>query len=196
MFAFHPCLNTEKIFVVRSFNYVLEKLNDFGYFSDEMFPFFDEITARQLRDCAQPVYAKKERYSLNEMFLCKRKFVINLLKKWLVEKYSRRHRELDFFSKQSFKRENRIDWERTNYAIYGFHLPTTASNFPSKEISTYLFFVIAKEHAFIRSIFEYDKLKLSKSIETHEKYHEAFRKMLQIPTIQGKVILRIFRMIP
>ena len=73
-----------------------------------MLPYFDPTMARQLTDCAQ---AKKERYSVSEMFLCGLKFVINLLKKWLAEKYFRSYRELDFFSKQRFKRENPIDWE-------------------------------------------------------------------------------------
>ena len=49
-----------------------------------------------------------------------------------------------------------------------------------KKILTYLDFVIAKERAFIRNIFDYGKLKQSKSFETHEEYHETFRKMLQI----------------
>ena len=42
----------------------------------------------------------------------------------------------------------------------------------------YLEFAIAKEHAFIRNIFDDDELKQSKSIKTYEKYHESFRKML------------------
>ena len=107
--AFHRCLNIEKIFVVKSFNHIFEQLNDVGYLSDEMLPYFDSITARQLRDCAQAVYAKKERHSLSEMFSCELKFVINLLIKWLAEKYFRRYREFDFFSKQKFKRENLLD---------------------------------------------------------------------------------------
>ena len=36
------------------------------------------------------------------------------------------------------------------------------------------------ERAFIRNIFDPDKLNLSKSIQTNEKYYEAFRRMLQI----------------
>ena len=40
--------------------------------------------------------------------------------------------------------------------------------------------MIIVEHAFIRNIFDSDELKLSKSIKTHKKYHETFRKMLQI----------------
>ena len=42
--AFHPCLNLEKIFVVRSFNHSLESLIDVGYLSEEMLPSFDLIT--------------------------------------------------------------------------------------------------------------------------------------------------------
>lgn len=136
-----------------------------------MLPYFDSITARQLRDCAQAVYAKK----VCEMFTCELKFVIDFLKKWLTEKYFRRCRELDLFSKQKFKREKLIDWERTNDAICGYCLPTVASNFPSKIISTYLGFVIVKEHAFIKNIFDYDEPKLSKFIVKHEKYHKTFQ---------------------
>ena len=114
------------------------------------------------------------------MFSCELKFVIDILKKWLSEKYFRRFKKLEFSTKQKFKRENLIDWEETNCVICGFRLPTAVSNFSNEKISTCLGFAMAKEHAFIRNIFDYDELKQSKSIETHEKYHETFRKMLQI----------------
>ena len=64
------------------------------------------------------------------------------------------------------------------------------SNFPSEKIFTYFDFVIAKDHALIRNIFHYDELKLSKSTETHERYHEAFRKRLQIVTLLNTNYLR------
>ena len=44
----------------------------------------------------------------------------------------------------------------------------------------YLDFILAEEHPFIRNIFDHDELKHSKSIKIYEKYHESFRKMLQI----------------
>ena len=53
--------------------------------------------------------------------------------------------------------------------ICGFRLPTAASNFPSEKITTFLDFVIEKEH-----------LTLSKNIETLEKYGASFKKMLRI----------------
>ena len=120
--AFHPSLIIDKIFVVRSFNHTFEQLNDVRYLSHEILPYFDPITARQLRDCVQAVHAKKERFSLSKMFSCKLKFIIDLLKRWLAEKYFRRYKELDFFTKQKFKRENPIDWNKINCAICGFRL--------------------------------------------------------------------------
>ena len=46
--VFHPDLNIEKIFVVRSFNHCFEHLNDVGYLSNEMLPYFNPITAKHL----------------------------------------------------------------------------------------------------------------------------------------------------
>ena len=114
------------------------------------------------------------------MFSCELKFVIDLLKRWLAEKYFRCYKELDFFSKQKLKSRNSIDWNETKCVICNFRLPTGASNFPSKKITLYLDFVMATERAFIRNIFDPDKLNLSKSIQTHGKYYEALRRMLQI----------------
>ena len=62
--AFHSDVNTEKIFVVRSFNHTFGQLNDFGYLSNDMLPYFDPIMARQIRDCAMVFHAKKERFSI------------------------------------------------------------------------------------------------------------------------------------
>ena len=43
--AFHPGLDIEKIFVVRSFNHTFEQLNYVGSLADEMLPYFNPITA-------------------------------------------------------------------------------------------------------------------------------------------------------
>ena len=63
------------------------------------------------------------------MFSSELKFVIDILKKCLSEKYYKLSKQLEFFTKQKFKRENPIDWEETNCVICGFHLSTAASNF-------------------------------------------------------------------
>ena len=145
-----------------------------------MLPYFDLITVQQLRDCAQAVYEKREKFSLSEMFSCELKFVIDLLKKWLTEKYFRRYEGLDFFPREKFKMKNPVDWEKANCVICNFQLPMSASNFPCEKIATYLDFVIFVEHSFIRNIFAHEELKMSKSIQTFENYHRAFGKMLQI----------------
>ena len=103
MATFHPNLNIEKIFVVRIFNNTFEQLNDVGYLSNEMLPYLDPITARQLKDCALAVHAKNERFSLRKMFSCELKFVIDILKKWLAEKYFRRFKELDILQNKNLK---------------------------------------------------------------------------------------------
>ena len=58
-----------------------------------------------------------------------------------------------------------------------------ASNFPYEKITTYLHFIIFVEHSFIRNIFKHEELKMSKSIQTLENYHQAFRKMLKIVSL-------------
>ena len=100
MITFHPSLNIEKISVVRSFNPTFEQLNDVSCLKDEMLPFANPITTRQLRDRVAAVFTKKQKYSLSEMFSCELKFVIDLLKKWLVENFFNRYKELDMLTKQ------------------------------------------------------------------------------------------------
>ena len=48
---------------------------------------------------------------------------------------------------------------------------------------TYLDFVGRKQHAFIRNIFDQDELKQSIPISSIEKYHESFRKVLQMVSL-------------
>ena len=72
-----------------------------------MLPYFNMITARQLRDYTLAVCNKKERFSLYEMFSCELKFVIDLLKKQIADKYFRRFTEIDYFKKQ---KSNKIQY--------------------------------------------------------------------------------------
>ena len=146
--AFHPELDAEKFFVVRSFNHTFEQLNDFGYLANEMLPYFSPKTACQLRDCALAIYNKKEKFLLPEMFSCELKFVTDLLKKWLADKYFRRFKETDYFTKQNFKRKNPINRDETkchmqfSSAHHSFRLSMQQNNDPhrlcgSKKASIY-----------------------------------------------------------
>lgn len=50
-----------------------------------MLPYFDPITARQLRDYATPVYAKKEKFSLSEIFSCELLLIIIIAIKIVID---------------------------------------------------------------------------------------------------------------
>ena len=68
--AFHPLLNIENTWVVRSFNHAFEQLNYVSYLKDEMLPFIYPITTRQLKDCAVAAFTKKTKiFSVGNVFL-------------------------------------------------------------------------------------------------------------------------------
>ena len=95
--AFHPSLNLDRIFVVRSFNHTFDQFNDIGYLLDKMLPCYNPITVQHLRDCAIATHEERKKLLPSDMFSCKLKFVIDSLKRWLAEKYFRRYKELNFF---------------------------------------------------------------------------------------------------
>ena len=76
--------------------------------------------------------------------------------------------------------ENPVHGLKANCVICNFRLQTARSNFLCEKITTYLDFVMFVEYSFIRNIFDYEELKMSKSIQTLKNYHPAFRKTLQI----------------
>ena len=118
------------------------------------------------------------------MFSSELKFVIDLLKKWLADKFFKRFRELDYLTKQRFKNENATNWSKTNCVICSFHLSINLSYFPNENLETFLDHVIAKEHVFIRNIYDHDKIKMSKPISKIENYHFAFKKMLHVSSFK------------
>ena len=93
-----------------AFLILLTELNDVSYLPNEMLHSSDPANANQLRDCTKNVYQKEEKYSVSEVFSCKLKFVINVCKRWIDEKFKTNFRELDLFSKQMYRKENRINW--------------------------------------------------------------------------------------
>lgn len=77
-------------------------------------------------------------------------------------------------------RNSKETTQSTKCLICDFCLATATLNFPSQKITICLDFVISKEHAFIRNIFDQFELKQSDWIIAIEKYHELSRKILQI----------------
>ena len=89
--AFHPSLNLDRLFVVKSLNHAFDQLNSMGYLLDEMLSYFDPITVQQLLYCAQAVYEKK--------------FVIDLLKAVLVRNILDVIKNLIFLQSKSLRRK-------------------------------------------------------------------------------------------
>ena len=71
--------------------------------------------------------------------------------------------------------ENPVHGLKANCVICNFRLQTARSNFLCEKITTYLDFVMFVEYSFIRNIFDYEELKMSKSIQTLKNYHPACR---------------------
>ena len=57
------------------------------------------------------------------------------------------------------------------------------SYFPNEKLETFLNHVIAKEHAFIRNIYDHDEIKMSKPISTIENYRVEFKKLLHVSSL-------------
>ena len=179
--AFHPLLELEKITVLRSFNDSLEQLNDISYLSEEMIRYFDPITVKQLQNCAEDVFNKKNYFSLIEMFNCELKFVIDVCKKWMDEKFMRKNAALKMHSKQKYKKKNHVDFSSTKCATCNFNLglATTKGTFVQDNM-TYFAFVVQKEHHFLRNILDPDELKVLKNMKNIESYFSAFKKFIKI----------------
>ena len=63
----------DRIFVERSFS-----PTNISYLPNESLHYFDPVTGRQLKKKKKNLYEKKEKYSVNEVFSCEIKFVIDI----------------------------------------------------------------------------------------------------------------------
>ena len=126
--VFHPCINLDGITVLRSFNDSFEQLNDISYLPDEMIRYFDPITAKQLQARADDVLKKKNYFSLMEMFNCELKFVIDICKKWMAEKFTRKNVTLGMRIKQEYKIKNPVYFSSTKCVICNFNIVLATTN--------------------------------------------------------------------
>ena len=62
-------------------------------------------------------------------------------------------------------------------------MSTNLSYFPNEKLKNFLDRVIAKEHTFVRNIYDHDEIKMSKPISAIENYHIAFKKMLRVSSL-------------
>ena len=116
------------------------------------------------------------------MFSCELKFTLDICKKWFDEKFTCRNMELDLFTKQRHRREYPLDWENGRCCICDFDLSLGRAKMTKNESEkmTYLEFVVKKEHAFIRNIFQLEDLAECPEMSTLENYFENFKKFIQV----------------
>ena len=171
--AWHPKLNLPRQFVVRGYNQSLEELTDVTYLTDEQLSLRKQITTEQLRDAAIAVSERKNKNAINLLFNIELKFIDDILLKWFNYKIKNCHIEIPQLERLKFERLNPIT-EETKCVVCHFpmKIQIRGLNFENNEQS-YLDFLIKKEHAFIRNIFDNEEIKNCKRISTLENYHEA-----------------------
>ena len=118
-----------------------------------------------------------------EIFNCELKFVIDICKKWMTEKFMRKNGPLNMRSKQEYKRKNPVNISSTKRVIHNFNIALATTNGRFSQDMTYFDFVVQKEHHFLRNIRDLDKLKLSKNMKNIEVYFAAFEKFINIITV-------------
>ena len=170
---FHQSYSLEKIAVVRSFNDSLEELADLSSVLLELLEFREHITTRQWLDCAKDVAAKKKHHSLIEMFCCELKFLVDISKKFLAEKFKDRLK-LTLEAKNKFKEQNSLDIEQL-CSICGFDIGAAKKYGTSADKMSYYDFVVKKQFHFLENIFTKEELKSSDTICDLERYYNHLR---------------------
>ena len=173
VFAWHPKLNLPRQFVVRGFNHSLDQLADMSYLTQEQLALRKQTTAEQLRDAVLAVYKRKNKKAIAELFNIELKFACDLLNKWFNHRIRSDNLAIPEFRRLLYSRNNPITPE-TKCSISHFPLNIAPKGLSYKENEmSYLDFLIRKEHAFIRNIFDEKELKKSKNIATLENYQAA-----------------------
>ena len=121
------------------------------------------------------------------MFNIELKFASDVLLKWFSIKIKSKHIELDHFVKMAYSRENPIDWNKDKCVTCNFpkDVQPRGLDFNGTDMS-YIDFLIRKEHAFLRNIYDVVEIKESKNISTIENYQKAFEKYLKPQKIWRK----------
>ena len=180
IFAWHSKLFLPRKMVVRAINHSLEQLSDMSYLSSEQLAMRNQITARQLQDCILNVHSKKSKNSIAEMFNIKLKFACDILMIWFNEKFKKQRTHLSNSDISRYRRVNPITTD-TKCAICDFALEVDPKGLHFKENDmSCLDFLIKKEYAFLKNIFDEDELKKSKSICNLETYYDKTKLYLHL----------------
>ena len=188
VFAWHPKLNLPRQFVVRGFNHSLNQLADMSYLRQEQLALRKQTTAEQLRDTVLAVHEGKSKNAIAELFNIELKFACDLLNKWFNHRIRSDNLAIPEFRRREFSRNNPITPE-TKCSICHFPLNIALKGLSYKENEmSYLDFLIRKEHAFIRNIFDEKELKKSKNIATLENYQSAMELFVHLVKVAEQEI--------
>ena len=180
VFAWHPKLNLPRQCVVRGFNHSLNQLADMSYVTQEQLALRKQTTAEQLRDAVIAVHERKSKNAIAELFNIELKFACDLLNKWFKHRIKSNNSSIPEYQRLSYIRNNPITTE-SKCEICHFPLNTSPRglSYKGNEMS-YLDFLIRKEDAFIRNIFDENELKKSKNIATLESYQSAMELFIRL----------------
>ena len=157
---------------MRGFNHSLSELADVSYLAYEQLAFRNQRTAEQFTDSIENVYAKRKN-AIAELFNIELKFACDLLTKWYRYKIKSNNLQVSNILRIQYERIHPITAE-TKCKICNFPLDVTPKGLECKESEmSYLDFLIRKEHAFIRNIFDKKELQKSRYLKSLEDYHKA-----------------------
>ena len=158
------------------FNHSIEQLADMSYLTGEQLALRKQTAAEQFRDAVIEVNKKKNKNAIAELFNIELKFACDILQKWFN------------FKIKSNNRENPITREsRCVICHFPLNVSPKVLSFSENDMS-YLDFLIRKEHAFIRNIFDEKDLKKSKNISTLEKYQAAMELFIHLVRVAEQEI--------
>ena len=109
-----------------------------------------------------------------------------MFKTLVKRKYKRRFLELDTFSKMKYEKENPINWSTTKFKICNFKLSVGCAHGPESNEMTYFYFIVKKEHRFLRNIYNKEELKTSRNIENIKNNYESFRRFIAISILMNE----------
>ena len=178
IFASHPDLNLPRQMVVRGYNHSLEELSNLNYLTNEQLALRNQMTTHQLKDCVANVHSRRRKNSLVEMFNVELKFACDVLLIWFKKKLQKT--ALYNESTIEFKKYNPIT-SNTQCTICSFPLSTDVKGLEFKENQmSYLDFLIRKEYAFIKNIYDEDELKISEPLSSLEKYWQMMKRYIMM----------------
>ena len=173
IFAWHPDLNLPRQMVVRGYNHSLEELSNLNYLTNEQLALRNQMTTHQLKDCVANVHSRKKKNALVEMFNIELKFACDILLIWFKKKLQKT--ALYHESTIEFKKYNPIT-TNTQCTICSFPLSTDVKGLEFRENQmSYLDFLIRKEYAFIKNIYDENELKTSVVLSSLDKYWQMMK---------------------